>query len=171
MDSSQFDVSGVHKLGLGSSPLSGMNVFEAPNSRSVPIQVLPRSGLLDSQLPPCMAYSQSDVSSCHESGLGSLPLSGANVFEAPNSCLVPLQVLPGSGFLEFQPPPSTLKVGSSNPVRIAIGVGSEEGNLENISIVPVQHAEGLEISEPIFTIAPHDLSPRINDFVGDLSKT
>ena len=56
-------------------------------------------------------------------------------------------------------------------MRIAIGVGSEEGNLENISIVPVQHAEGLEISEPIFTIAPHDLSPRINDFVGDLSKT
>ena len=45
---SQFDVSGVHKLGLRSSPLSSVNVSEAPNSHSVPIQVLPRSGLLDS---------------------------------------------------------------------------------------------------------------------------
>ena len=56
-------------------------------------------------------------------------------------------------------------------MRIAVGVGSEEGNLENISVVPIQHAEGSEISELMFTIAPHDLSPRISDFVGDLSKT
>ena len=86
-----------------------MNVSEAPNSPSVPIQVLPGSGLLDSQPPPCMASSQSDVSSCHESGFGSLPLSGANVSEAPNSHSVPLQVLPRSGFLESQPPPSLLR--------------------------------------------------------------
>ena len=78
-----------------------MNVSEAPNSSSVPIQVLPGSGLLDSQLPPCMASSQSDVSSCHESGLGSSPLFGANVSEYPNSRSVPLQVLPGFGYLEL----------------------------------------------------------------------
>ena len=133
--------------------------------------VLPRFGLLDSQPPPCVAPSHSDVSGCHKSGLGSSTLSGAIVSEAPNSRLAPLKVLPGSRLLESQPPPSTLKVGSSNPVRIAVEVGSEEGNLENLSVVPVQHAEGSEISEPKFTKAPHILCPRISDFVGDLSKT
>ena len=168
---SQFDVSGVQELGLGSSSLSGAIVSEASISRSVPIQVLPGSGILDSQPPPCVASSQSEVSGCQESGLGFSPLSGGYVSEAPNSCSEPLQVLPGSGFLESQLPPSTLEVGSSNPVRIAVGVGSEEGNLENILVAPVQHVEGSEISEPLFNKAPHDLCPRISDFVGDLCKT
>ena len=104
-------------------------------------------------------------------GLGSSTLSGAIVFEAPNSLSAPLKVLPRSGFLESQPPPSTLMVGSSNLVRIAVGEGSEEGNLENLLVVPTQHAEGFEISELKFTNVPHALCPRISDFVGDLSKT
>ena len=69
-------------------------------------------------------------------GLGSSTLSGVIVFEASNSLSAPLKVLPGSGFLESQPPPSTLMVGSSKPMRIAVGEGSEEGNLENLSVVP-----------------------------------
>ena len=35
----------------------------------------------------------------------------------------------------------------------------------------VQHAKGSEILELMFTKVPHDLSLRISDFVGDLSKT
>ena len=35
----------------------------------------------------------------------------------------------------------------------------------------VQHAEGSKILESMFTKVPHDLSLRISDFVGDLSKT
>ena len=56
-------------------------------------------------------------------------------------------------------------------MRIAVGMGSEEGNFANISVVLVQHAKGSKISESMFTKVPHDLSLRISDFVGDLSKT
>ena len=73
--------------------------------------------------------------------------------------------------LPVQPPPSNLMVGSSNPMRDAVGMGSEEANFETISIVSAQHVEGSKISKSMFTRAPHDLGPRISDFDGDLSKT
>ena len=107
--SSQSDVSGCHESGLGSSPLSGVNVSEAPNSRLVPLLVLLGFGLLESQPPLCVASSLFDVLGCHESGLGSSLLSGVNVSEAPNSRSVPLQVLLGSGFWNLSRHPPFLR--------------------------------------------------------------
>ena len=115
-------------------------------------------------------------------GFGSSPLACENTTVAG----VTNQVVPGSGSLVSppftagdtafglpqllssklpnQPPLYTLKVGISNPMSDAVGMGSEEGNIEGISVVSSLHAEGLENTKPTFTKSAHD-------FVGDLSKT
>ena len=55
--SSLFVVLGGHESGLGSSLLSGVNVSEAPNCRSVPLQVLPGSGFWNlSRHPPFLRW-------------------------------------------------------------------------------------------------------------------
>ena len=74
-----------------------------------------------------------------------------------------------SSKLSDQPPLYTQKMGNCNLTSDVVGVESEEGYIE--LVVSSQHAVGLENTEPIFTKMPHEFGLRINDFVGDLSKT
>ena len=122
---------------------------------------------------------------------GSSILSCENTAVAGTSLLVPNLVVPGYGSLLSPPsiacdiafglppllssklsdqlPLYTQKMSNCNLTSDVVGVDSEKEYIE--LVVSSQHVVGSENTEPIFTKMPHEFGPRINDFVGDLSKT